>query len=79
MKITNANRRLMCFATQRFGFRNLTARVSHCLSFKAFNQVEDTLVFAEANGTGKTSKASSLYFTGTMSHFAIDTIESNTP
>ena len=46
MKITNANRRLMCFATQRFVLRNLTARVSHCLSFKAFNQVQDTLVFA---------------------------------
>ena len=68
---------LCVFATHRFGFINLTARVSRCASFKGINPVQDILVFAEANGTEKTSKASSLYFTGTTSHFEIDTIESN--
>jgi hypothetical protein len=78
MKITNTNRSLMGFAAQGFGFRILTTRVSRCVRFKGINPVQDILVFAEANGTEKTPKASSLYFTGTTSHFEIDTIESNT-
>ena len=37
---------LCVLATHRFGFRNLTARVSRCVRFKGINQVQDTLVFA---------------------------------
>ena len=46
----------MGFAAQGFGFRILTTRVSRCVRFKGINPVQDILVFAEANGTEKTSK-----------------------